>query len=170
MNGSEKTMGVEDFRVRLSGALDKSISVIDHLLRIPGMRRDEELQSIDGCYLMFRDDGHLIELEVDETEISCRFALCHAPTVDSIFARLLRQIATPLRWKISILDHLPPDVPWDFYPPAYEGLEGALSIAIASRRDEWKRLFGSVEAGVSTSEAIDRFILPLCDPPPAPPR
>jgi hypothetical protein len=163
-------MGVEDFRVCLSGAPDESIPLIDHLLRMPGMSRDEEPQLGDGCYLLFRDDAHLIELELRESEISCRFALCHAPTVDSIFARLLRQIATPLRWKISILDRLPPDVPWDFYPPAYEGLEAALSIAIASRRDEWKRLFGSVEAGVSTSEAIERFILPLCDPPPAPPR
>src|ERR1700722_236941 len=100
-------MGFESFRVDLREGTVSYAEAEEMIRQHPHVRPDRDAVPLQGstCYVM--DDGaHAIELELMDAPVhmSCRFTLCHPPSVDAAFLDLVRQLMDRLGLKANICD------------------------------------------------------------------
>src|SRR4051794_22470433 len=104
-------MGLESFRVELRGGA-ASYSLADEFVRqLPHSKPDPGAMSSRGSSFYTLEDGsHVFEVEVaaDPVRISCRFTLCHPPSVDSAFLDLVRDLMTHLGMEARVCDDVRP--------------------------------------------------------------
>lgn len=156
-------MGFESFRVELSPRHATFAEADDAVRRLPHARSDSDALATRGSsYFVVTDRTHVVEIEVSPApvRVSCRFTLCHPPTVDAAFLGLLRELAR----RLGPAEVAGGDVTTD--PHGVESAEfaSALTTAIATRRAEWDTAFGTDRYPATTAEAYTRYIFPRCVP------
>jgi hypothetical protein len=160
-------MGSESFRVELRGGQATYPEAIEIVRLLPHIEPDQQAPSMRGStFFLFEDGQHIVELEVMDSpvKLSCRFTLCHPPSVDAAFLAFVRDLMSRLGMEVRICD----DVPLEhsrFYSLAdYATFAAVTERYIAARRAEWIVAFGTEQLAATTSEVHRRIILPRCEP------
>jgi hypothetical protein len=148
-------MGFESFRVELRSGPATHAQVDESVRQLPNVKPDPESIRLPGStYYTVEDEAHVIELEVADSpvRVSCRFTLCHPPSVDAAFLRLVRELMVRLGMEARICDDVPPQHAQGFPATRFPEFADAASRCISTRRAEW------------VSEVYERIILPRCVP------
>jgi hypothetical protein len=88
-------MGFESFRVELRGGQANYPEANEVVRKRLHVKLDQQSPPIKGSTFYVVDDGrHIIEVELKDApvRVSCRFALCHPTSVDSVFLELVRDL------------------------------------------------------------------------------
>jgi hypothetical protein len=160
-------MGFESFRIQLHGGKVTYQQADEIIRQLPHAKPDHESMPMPGSTYYVIDDGrHVIELELKDApvRVSCRFTLCHPPSVDAVFLRLAHDLMSRLGMEADIFDYLRPEATRSFSLNEFAELSAALSRCIAAERAGWVADFGTEMLAASTSEAFRRIILPRCQP------
>jgi hypothetical protein len=158
-------MGFESFRVELRGGrktyrgASEAIRDLDHLTIDP-----DSIRTSGSMFFLLNDGNHVVEIELMDSpvKLSCRFTLCHPPSIDSVFLGLVRQLMSQLGMEARICDDVPPEHARSFSVNEFDDFSAAATRCIASRRLEWISFFGTELTAATTSEAHARIILPHC--------
>jgi hypothetical protein len=158
-------MGFESFRVELNDGPATADEVVEALLSWEHIMKDDDsaLTPDSNCFAM-NDGQHLIEMELMDSPLtlSCRFTLCHPPSVDAAFLELVRRLMGRLSMKVQVCDEVAPGQAHEFSLDQFDEFTRAVIPSIAARRSEWKAAFGNQEMAATTAEVHERIILPLC--------
>jgi hypothetical protein len=160
-------MGLESFRVELHGGQASYREVEETIRTHPHARLDPQSPPLTGSTFYLIDDGrHVLEVELRDApvRISCRFTLCHAPSVDAVFLDLIRQWMLRLGMEVCICDDVRPEDAHPFSLANFADFSSASLRAISGRREEWIAAFGNEQMPATTNEAHQRIILPRCQP------
>lgn len=169
-------MGFESFQVELCGGQVSHAQANEAVAKLPHARPDPDALSTPGAtYYTLEDGSHVIEVEVSPlpTRVSCRFTLCHPPSVEAALLGALRELMGGLGMEARICDEvLPEDAGW-FKAARFADLSAAIARCAALRRAEWVAAFGPEQLAATTPEVYRRLILPRCvqvtgSPQPAP--
>ncbi|MFO0799979.1 MAG: hypothetical protein U0804_21110 [Gemmataceae bacterium] len=153
-------MGFESFRVDLRPRHVTFAEADTAVRRLPNATSDHAALATPGSsYHVVADGSHVFEIEVtpEPVRVSCRFTLCHPPTVDAAFLDLLRDLTRRLGGAEVGGEGLPAEVE----SPEFAS---ALSAHIAARRAEWDAAFGNVRFPATTGQAFERYVFPKCVP------
>ncbi len=156
-------MGIESFRVKLHGGPATPAQAIEVIAGMPHARPGKGFYGMSGYSSFILDDGSSVfELLVAEKpfDISCRFTLCHPPSVDSAFLALMRELMIRLGVSAELLDGEARAYSLD----TFGEFAAAAFVAIAERRAEWIAMFGPATLAATTTEVYDKLILPQCVP------
>jgi len=160
-------MSFETFRVELQCGPATHAQVVGTIRRLPHARPDPDaIPSRGSAYFTVEDGLHVFEIEVADSpvRVSCRFTLCHPPSVDAAFLGLVRGLQARLGMAARVCDDVSPDRARYFAAAEFSGFAGVARDAIATRRAEWIAQFGSRQLAAKTSDVYETFILPLCAP------
>src|SRR5437762_13794334 len=149
-------MGFESFRVELRGGrktyrgASEAIREVDHLTIDP-----DSIRTLGSMFFLLNDGNHVVEIELMDSpvKLSCRFTLCHPPSIDAVFLRLVKQLMTLLGMEARICDDVPPEHAHSFSVDDFDDFSAVATRRIASRRLEWISVFGTELAAATTSEA-----------------
>ena len=158
-------MGLESFQVTLFNGSTAAQTVINAVRERPGVVPDMDSISLPGSnYFLMRDSKHVIEIEVtnNPVTVSCRFTLCHPPTVDAVFLHLIVGLMTQLEMYVQFADDSDPNSQNVYSLESLAEFRIALQSAIAARRVEWRSVFGSQQFAAQTNEVHERVILAQC--------
>jgi hypothetical protein len=160
-------MGFESFRVELRGGT-ASFARVDELVRLlPHAERDPSAIASRGSNVYTLEDGlHLIEVEVMgfPVKVSCRFTMCHPPSIDSAFLSLAGELMARLGMEVRLCDDLDPEDSQWFAIDRFPEFARLASRYLAVRRTEWHANFGPLQLPAKTHEVYERIILPRCEP------
>jgi hypothetical protein len=160
-------MGFESFRIELRGGKVTYQQADETIRRLPFAKRDHESVPTQGStYYLIDDSRHVIEVELKDAPVrlSCRFTLCHPPSVDSALLDLARDLMSRLGMQANICDDVRPEHAHSFSLGEFAELSAAVAHYIAARRAEWVANFGTETLAATTSTAFQRIILPRCEP------
>lgn len=160
-------MGFEAFRVELGGGRASREEAAEAIQRLPDSKPDPQSIPLKGSTFHVVADGrHVIEIELMDSpvRISCRFTLCHPPSVDAAFLGILREMMSNLGMEATIRDDVCPEHSRSFALAEFEEFSAICSRYIADRRAEWIAAFGNEQIAAGTSEVYQRIILPHCQP------
>jgi hypothetical protein len=160
-------MGFEAFRVELRGGQTSRAKVLEAVRKLPGIKLDEHsVPTPSSTFFVLADGQHVIELEVKDTpaRVSCRFTLCHPPSIDAVFLCLVRELMMQLRMEAAICDDVSPEHSRLFWLDEFAEFSAITSRYIAARRAEWIAAFGDQSIAATTNEVYQRIILPGCEP------
>ncbi len=160
-------MGFESFRVELRGGRSEYGEADEAIRNLPHIKLDQHSLPTQGSTYYVMDDGeHAIELEVADSPVrlSCRFTLCHPPSVDSVFLGLVRELMIRLGMEVRICDAVHPEHAHPFSLKQFAEFSDVTSRYIAARRAEWIAEFGDEPFPATTNEVYERVILPQCQP------
>jgi hypothetical protein len=160
-------MGFEAFRVELRGGNATFREATEAVQGLPHARPDPDSIPMQGSEYQLIDDGrHVIEVEIMDApvKLSCRFTLCHPPSVDAAFLRLVREWMVRLGMEAKICDDVPPEQARSFSIQEFPEFSDIAQHCIAARRAEWIAAFGDTPMAATTNEVYQRVILPRCQP------
>jgi len=160
-------MGFEAFRVELRGGKAQYRETDEVLRKLPHIQPDPYSVPIKGSTFYVSADGqHVIELELKDSpvRVSCRFTLCHPPSVDAVFLGLVRELMVRLGMEAKICDDVRPEHSRPFSLLEFTELAAIISGYVAARRAEWISAFGAQALAATTNEVYQRIILPRCQP------
>jgi hypothetical protein len=160
-------MGFEAFRVELRGGRAKYREADEAVRKFPHVRPDQDSVPMRGSTFYVIDDGrHVIEVELMDSPVrlSCRFTLCHPPSVDSVFLGLVREVMARLGMEAKICDDVRPEHSGSFSLNEFTEFSAITSRYVAARRAEWVAAFGDEPMAATTNEVYRRIILPRCQP------
>lgn len=160
-------MGFEAFRVELRGGEAKYGEADEVIRTLPHIKPDQHSIPAQGStFFVLHDGRHAIELELMDSplRISCRFTLCHPPSVDAVFLDLVRELMIRLGMEAKICDEVCPEHVHSFSVREFAEFSAILVRSIAARRAEWIAAFGNESMAATTSEVHQRMILPRCQP------
>jgi hypothetical protein len=160
-------MGFEAFRVELGGGPSKPDDAAEAIRKLPGIKPDLDSVPMKGSTFYVLDDGkHAIELELmsSPVRLSCRFTLCHPPSIDSAFLGLVRELILRLGMEVKICDDVRPEHSHSFSLTEFADFAAITSRHIAARRAEWIAAFGDEPLAATMNEAYQRIIFPRCQP------
>jgi hypothetical protein len=160
-------MGFEAFRVELRGGRANYEDAVAAIRRLPGSKPDPDSIPLKGSAFHVVDDGrHVIEIELMDAPVrfSCRFTLCHPPSVDGAFLEIQRELMSNLGMEATIRDDVRPEHSRSFALAEFEDFSAICSRYIADRRAEWIAAFGNEQIAAGTNEVYQRIILPHCQP------
>ncbi len=160
-------MGFESFRVELRGGGASYAEAAEVLRKLPRMSPDPHALSTPGStFYLYNDGRHVIELALLDAPVrlSCRFTLCHPPSVDPVFLGLVRDLMGRLGMEARICDDVRTEQARSYPLDAFADFSGATLDYIAARRAEWVRAFGDEPLAATTNDVFARVILPRCQP------
>lgn len=160
-------MGFESFRVELRGGPATHAQADEAVRQLSHAKPDHEALATPGStYYTLEDGMHVIEVEIAASplRVSCRFTLCHPPSVDSALLGLVRELMTCLGMQVRICDDVPPEHAGDFPAARFAEFAEAASRCISARRAEWVANFGPLQFPARTGEVYEKVILPRCVP------
>ena len=160
-------MGFEAFRVELRGGQATYQEADAAVRQLPHAHRDDQSVPLKGStYYLLADGRHVLEVEVRDApvKLSCRFTLCHPPSVDVVFLHLVRELMTRLGMKVKVCDDVRPDQASPFSLQEFPEFAAIVARTIAARRAEWQAAFGDEPLAATTTEVHQRVILPRCQP------
>jgi hypothetical protein len=105
-------MGFESFQVELRGETASSAQVDELVRRLPHAKCDPDAIASRGSTFYTLEDGHHVievELVAFPVKVSCRFTLCHPPSIDSAFLSLVRELMARLGMEVRICDDVRPE-------------------------------------------------------------
>ncbi len=165
-------MGFESFRVALSGEKTTYQEADLAIRRIPHVGYDQDCGLMEGSSFYLLDDGrHKIEMELmdEPVYLSCRFTLCHPPSVDSAFLDLIRELMATLKMDLTICEDADPQRQHPFPLERFAEASAIILDCIAARRAEWIMMCGTEHLAATTKEAFQQIIIPRCVPGSLPP-
>ena len=160
-------MGFESFRVELRGTMATLSQVTETVRQLPDTKPDpDSIASRGSTYYTVEDGYHVIEVEVADSpvRVSCRFTLCHPPSINAAFLDLVRELMTRLGMDAKICDDVRPEHAHGFPIARFAEFANVVPAYIATRRAEWIANFGPTQLPVKTTEVYRRVILPQCEP------
>jgi hypothetical protein len=160
-------MGFEAFRAELRGGRATYSEAEEVVRTLPHARPDLNALETRGSSFYLIDDGqHIIEIEVldDPVRLSCRFTLCHPPSVDRVYLDLVRELLARLGMQARICDDVRPEDSRPFSLAEFHDFAAITQCSIAGRRAEWIEGFGDETMAASMEEVYRRVILPRCQP------
>lgn len=160
-------MGFESFRIELHGGSATFPQAQEAIRAFPQVRLDPQSLPMRGStYYLFNDLRHVIEVELRDApvKISCRFTLCHPPSMDAVFLHCLRELMLRLGLEATICDDVGPEHKHSFSLTQFTEFSTATLNYIAMRRGEWNAAFGLEPLSATTNEVYQRIILPRCQP------
>jgi hypothetical protein len=160
-------MGFEAFRVELRGGRAKYGEANEAVRKLPHIKPDHHSVPMQGSTFYVIDDGqHAIELELMDSPVrlSCRFTLCHPPSVDSVFLGLVRELMTRLGMEVKICDDVRPEHSHAFSLHEFAAFSAITARYIGARRTEWIAAFGGEPMAATMNEVYERIIVPRCQP------
>jgi hypothetical protein len=160
-------MGFEAFRTVLRGGQADYPEASEAIRKQPHVRLDVQSPLMQGSTFYVMNDGrHVIEVEVEDApvRVSCRFTLCHPPSVDSVFLDLIRELMLRLKMEAWICDDVQPEDAHPFSLVHYADFSSTALRCIAARRTEWIATFGDAQMPATMNEVYERVILPRCQP------
>jgi hypothetical protein len=160
-------MGFESFQVELRGGQLKHRDVNQIIRQLPHIVSDHDSMPMQGStYYLLNDGQHIIEVEIKDApvKLSCRFTLCHLPSVDRVFLGLVRELMVRLGMEATVCDALRPEDARSFALHEFSQFSAITSNCIAARRAEWIAAFGDSPMAATTNEVYQRVILPQCQP------
>lgn len=160
-------MAFESFRVELRGGRENDLEAKETIQKHPHAKLDLHSSPIKGSLFYVINDGqHVIEVELKDApvRVSCRFTLCHPPTVDSVFLELVRELMLQLGMEAWICDDVRPEDAHSFSLTHYAEFSSVALHSISARRAEWIAAFGTEQMPATTNEVYERIILPRCQP------
>jgi hypothetical protein len=163
----ETLVGFESFRVELGGGPAKYGDADEAIRQSPHVKPDTASFPMQGSTYYLIDDGqHVIEVELMDSpvHISCRFTLCHPPSVDLAFLGLVRDLMLRLGMQVRICDDVRAEHAQSFTLANFGDFASVTSGYIAARRAEWIAAFGNEPMSATTNEVCQRVILPRCQP------
>ncbi len=158
-------MGFESFRVELGGGRAQFREINEGLGKLEHISRDLDAVLTPGSVFFIMDDGkHVIEIELMDSpvKLSCRFTLCHPPSVDAAFLALIRQLMVIFGMEVKICDDVQPEYPHSFSLDQIHDFAVIVLECITARRLEWIAAFGSAQLAAKTNEVYAQIILPRC--------
>lgn len=161
-------MGFESFRVSLQGGTHTFAEICDHLDSMKHVRIDDQGLCVPPSrYFVMEDGQHVIEIEVSRSPvaISCRFTLCHPPSVDTALLDLLRSLMATLGMTVTIRDDVKPGHTHPFCLADFANFCSIVRQYISLRRAQWAAQFGNQQLAARTREAVQRFVIPRCREP-----
>ncbi len=160
-------MGFETFRIKLHGGTATFAQAVAAVRELPHVLPDHESIQVPGSAYYFVDDGsHIIEIEVAAApvRVSCRFTLCHPPSIDAAFLSLVQVLQNRLRMDAKICDDVRPEHAGDYSAWRFAEFATASLEYQSARRAEWIAQFGPTQLAAKTSEVYTKMILPKCEP------
>jgi hypothetical protein len=160
-------MGFESIRVELRGGPATFSQVNEFVRQRPNVKPDTDGIRTPGSTFYTVEDGlHVIEVEVMASPItvSCRFTLCHPPSVDFAFLELVRELMAGLGMEAGICDDIGPEHSHWSSIAEFTEFADVLLHYVARRRAEWITNFGAAQFPAKTREVYERVILPRCEP------
>jgi hypothetical protein len=160
-------MGFEHFRVQLSGGRATYREADEAVRQLPHAHFDQHSVPVKRSTFYVIDDGqHVFEVELMDlpVRLSCRFTLCHPPSVDAGFLALARELMARLKMQATICDDVQPEHSRSFSLNEFEEFSAIASRYIAARREEWIAAFGDITMAGTTTDAYQQIILPRCQP------
>jgi hypothetical protein len=160
-------MGFEGFRIELRGGRATYREADEALRQLPHIKPDEQSVPMKGSTFYVLDDGqHAIELELMDAPVrlSCRFTLCHPPSVNSVLLGVVGELMNRLGMEAKICDDVLPEHSHSFSVHDFAEFSAIASRYIAARRAEWIAAFGDEPMAATTNEVYRRIILPRCQP------
>ncbi len=160
-------MGFEAFRVELRGGEPQFTKADEVVRKLPNVRPDQDSVPTKGSTFYVVDDGqHAIEVEVMDAPVrlSCRFTLCHPPSVDLAFLGFVRELMFQLGMEAKVCDDVQPAHARSFTLAEFPAFMTITMRYIAARRAEWITAFGDQPMAATTNEVYQRIILPHCQP------
>ena len=158
-------MGFETFRVELRGG-SASYREADEAVRVlPHAEPDQDSVPTQGSrFYLIHGVKHAIELELMDApvKLSCRFTLCHPPTIDAVFLDLVKELMDRLGMEARICDDLRPEHARPYSLEEFTEFSAIASKYIAARRTEWITAFGGEPLAATTNDVYQRIILPRC--------
>jgi hypothetical protein len=157
-------MGFESFQVELSRDGPDHRPLSQFVRKLPHAKPDESgIQSSKSDYVLVDDGDHKIEIEVTEEwgRISCRFTLCHPPSIEVAFVNLVRDLVERLNMKVRICA----DESGRWYS-AEDLADFSREIAdfIAKERRGWIAQCGPTQLAATSSEAYEKIVFPQLKP------
>lgn len=163
----EAVMGFESFRLELRGGQSTYAEAKETIRQHPHVKLDPQSPPMKGSAFYIVEDGrHVIEVEVKDApvRISCRFTLCHPPSVDLVFLDLVRELMLQLAMEAWICDDIQPTNVQPFSLTRFAEFSSIALRAISARRTEWIAAFGTEQMAATTNEVHEKIILPRCQP------
>jgi hypothetical protein len=160
-------MGFEAFRVELRGGRATSWTAYETVRQFAQTQPDPYSLPTEGAtYYLVQDGRHVLEVEIADSpvKVSCRFTLCHPPSVVPFFLGLVRELMARLGMEAKICDDVRPEHSGAFSFEEFPAFSAAASGCIAVRRAEWVAAFGDEPMASTTKEVYERVILPQCQP------
>jgi hypothetical protein len=160
-------MGFEAFRVELRGGPATSAEADNAAMQLPYVKPDHfSIPTAGSTFFVIADGKHVIELERLDSPVrlSCRFTLCHPPSVDAVFLGLIRELMTRLAMEAKICDDARPEHARSFTLDEFAAFSLITARYIAARRKEWIAAFGDQPMAATMTEVYQRIILPRCQP------
>jgi hypothetical protein len=160
-------MGFEAFRVELRGGKADLAEADKAVRKLPHVKPDPDPVPMKGSTFYLMEDGqHAIEVEVMDSPVrlSCRFTLCHPPSVDLAFLGFVRDLMLRLGMEAKICDDVHPAHSRSFSVAEFPDFMAVTRHYISARRAEWVAAFGDQPMAATTNEVYQRIILPQCQP------
>ncbi len=160
-------MGFEAFRVELRGGPANFPEADEAVRRFPQAQPDQNSITMPGStFYLIADGQHVIEVEVMDSpvKLSCRFTLCHPPSVDPVFLGVVRELMIRLGMEAKICDDVEPEHWRPFSLDEFREFSAIVSRCIVARRADWIAAFGAEPMAATTNEVYQRVILPRCQP------
>jgi hypothetical protein len=114
-------------------------------------------------YFLVDDGAHKIEIEVTEKwgRISCRFTLCHPPSIEVAFMNLVRNLVERLDMRVRICA----DESQRWYSTEdLADLAKDMTGFIAKERRAWIAQCGPTQLAATTAEAYEKIVIERSTP------
>jgi hypothetical protein len=160
-------VGFESFQIELHGGHATCLEAEGAIRTLERISIDHDAAGSGSSRFFVMNDGkHVVEIELKHSPpvISCRFTLCHPPSIDAVFLGLVRQLMVLLGMHATIRDDVRPEHAHSFTLDAFDELAAATLQYIHARRLEWIEMCGTEQLAATTSEVFQRIICPQCQP------
>lgn len=158
-------MGIESFQVMLRGGPATWTKAHDAIRQLQQIAVDREaLATKESSYFVMNDGRHVIEIELMQSplEISCRFTLCHPPSVDKAFLEVVRLLVDSLRMEVVICDDVQLEHAHPYSLSQFQEFAKVAAGCMETRRLEWIEMFGPKQMPASTRQVFSDIIVPQC--------
>jgi hypothetical protein len=160
-------MSFETFRVELRGGTTTFAQADAAIRQHPHAQPDHDsMTSAGSAYYTVADGSHVIEVEVADApvKVSCRFTLCHPPTIDAAFLTFVREVQGRFGMEAQICADVRPEHARRYSVAEFSEFAAVVSGYMAASRAEWIANFGTTQLAAKTPEVYAKMILPRCVP------
>jgi hypothetical protein len=161
----ESIVGVESYLLRLRGRRSDVDSAVEYAQNAFGLAPDPEQTVLSNAYSYsaYRDGLHVIEFEYFRKdarfEISIRFALCNPSSIDQVFLGIVRSLMKKFDMTAQICEQLPKGEQTEYSVTEEDRFSANYSWSVEKSRERWRQMFGTEQAGLSVSNALQRFLI-----------
>ncbi len=160
-------MGFEHYQVVLRGGQTTYSEAAETIRRLPHIKPDHDSIPLPRSTYFLMDNGtHVFEVELMDAPVyvSCRFTLCHPPSVDAGFLSFIRDLMVRLGMEARSIEGSASEADRSFSLSEFAEFSAITRRCIAARRAEWIAGFGDQVLAAATNEVYQRIILPRCQP------